>query len=241
MVQALAWRAAVPVVALAAGLLGATSASSAADNPRAGRRAELAGLVEQRQQQVDELSAQRRTLQREVDDATARAVTGPGRLAELSKSVESLSGPAGLTAVQGRGVTVSLDDAPRLPDGSRPAGARPDDLVVHQQDVQSVVNALWRSGATEMMIMDQRVIATTAVRCVGNTLLLHDAVYGPPFVITALGDQGRMVTGLDQDVDVALFRAASDAYGLGYTVERRDSLKLPSYDGRLILQYASLP
>ena len=36
--------------------------------------------------------------------------------------------------------------------------------------------------------MDQRLIATSAVRCVGNTLLLQGRTYSPPFVITAIGD-----------------------------------------------------
>jgi len=34
-----------------------------------------------------------------------------------------------------------------------------------------VVNALWAGGAEAMTIMGVRVISTSAVRCVGNTLL----------------------------------------------------------------------
>ena len=63
-----------------------------------------------------------------------------------------------------------------------------DDVVVHQQDVQGVVNALWRGGAEAMMVMDQRIISTSAVRCVGNTLILQGRVYSPPFTVTATGD-----------------------------------------------------
>ena len=39
------------------------------------------------------------------------------------------------------------------------------------------------------MLMDQRVISTSAVRCVGNTLILQGRVYSPPYVITAIGNQ----------------------------------------------------
>ena len=70
----------------------------------------------------------------------------------------------------------------------RPGGLGPDDLVVHQQDVQAVVNALWRGGADGVQVMDQRLIATSAVRCVGNTLILQGRVYSPPFTVTAVGD-----------------------------------------------------
>ena len=43
--------------------------------------------------------------------------------------------------------------------------------------MQAVVNALWAGGAEAMSIMNVRVLATSAVRCVGNTLLLHGRVY----------------------------------------------------------------
>ena len=41
------------------------------------------------------------------------------------------------------------------------------------------------------MIQDQRVIATSAVQCVGNTLLLQGRVYSPPYVIKAIGNTTR--------------------------------------------------
>lgn len=47
-------------------------------------------------------------------------------------------------------------------------GFTAEDIVVHQQDVENVVNALWAAGAEAMMLMDQRVISTSAVRCVGE-------------------------------------------------------------------------
>ena len=56
------------------------------------------------------------------------------------------------------------------------------DYVVHQQDVEAVVNALWAGGAESMMIMDQRVLFNSAVRCSGNVLLCR-AKYSPPFTI----------------------------------------------------------
>ena len=85
-------------------------------------------------------------------------------------------------------VTVTLDDAPSSVAAN---GIDPDLLVVHQQDIQAVVNALWSGGAEAMTIQDQRVISTTAVKCVGNTVL-HGIPYSPPYVITAIGDQARL-------------------------------------------------
>ena len=121
----------------------------------------------------------------------------------------------------GPALTVSLDDAPHpQPGETLPGNPSADDLVVHQQDVQAVVNALWAGGAEAMTIMGQRVLSTTAVRCVGNTLLLHGRVYSPPFVVTAIGDQAAMRSALDASPDVTVYQQYVAAYKLGYDVER---------------------
>jgi uncharacterized protein YlxW (UPF0749 family) len=75
----------------------------------------------------------------------------------------------------------------------RPSAATPDDsslrqlptgnlndLVIHSQDVQAVVNGLWKAGAEAVAINGQRLVSTSAVLCVGNTLLLNGTVHSPP-------------------------------------------------------------
>ena len=52
---------------------------------------------------------------------------------------------------------------------------------MHQQDIQAVVNALWAGGAEAMTIQGQRVISTTGIKCVGNTVVLHGVPYSPPY------------------------------------------------------------
>jgi uncharacterized protein YlxW (UPF0749 family) len=133
---------------------------------------------------------------------------------------------------------VTLADAPRRADRLLPDGASPDDLVVHQQDVQAVVNALWAGGAEALQIMDQRVIATSAVRCVGNTLILQGRVYSPPYVVRAIGDPERLTLALDSSVNVQLYRFYVEEYGLVYRTKRSGKLELPGFEGSLDLLYA---
>jgi uncharacterized protein YlxW (UPF0749 family) len=136
-------------------------------------------------------------------------------------------------------VVITLDDAPARPDGSLPVNARPDDLVIHQSDVQAVVNAVWAAAADGVAIMDQRLIATSAVRCVGNTLLLQGRIYSPPFVVAAIADASAVRAQLAASPQVAVFQQAVDAYGLTFTVRERPAVELPAYDGPLDLNYAS--
>jgi uncharacterized protein YlxW (UPF0749 family) len=120
-----------------------------------------------------------------------------------------------------------------------PSGFTADDMVVHQQDVQAVVNALWAGGAEAMMLMDQRVISTSAVRCVGNVLILQGRVYSPPYVIRAVGNQEQMRASLERSNALRIYRQYVDVLGLGYQVSSQRSMTMPGYDGALDLRYAT--
>jgi uncharacterized protein YlxW (UPF0749 family) len=146
---------------------------------------------------------------------------------------------AARVAVAGPGVEITLDDAPMRPDGSLPADARADDLVIHQSDVQAVVNAVWAAASDGVAVMDQRLIATSAVRCVGNTLLLQGRTYSPPFVVTAIGDAAAIRAQLAVSPQVAVFQQAVEDFGLTFSVRERPEVTVPAYDGSLDLQYAA--
>ena len=179
----------VPVVALAAGLLFATSSSTAQGNDlRGGEVSELRGLIAERQRPARLQEQQLRELQAQVRGLTDQAAGRNGAVAAAQRA--GRRGPCRPPSCRspGPGCGSRWTTRPQSADGSRPAGATADDLVIHQSDVQAVVNALWAAGADGVAIMDQRLIATSAVRCVGNTLLLQGRPYSPPFVITAIVD-----------------------------------------------------
>lgn len=228
------WRLLVPVAALLAGVMFATSAeTSAGTDLRAGRRLDLTQLIRQQDRDVAALDSRLTSLQADVSDLQERAGAGDSEVAAAQAAADVLASAVGLTALTGPGIQVSLDDAPTAVDGTLPIGARANDVVVHQADVQAVVNALWAGGADAITLMGERIIGTSAVRCVGNTLLLHGRTYSPPFVVAAVGDEERMRTALDASVYVGLFRDAAAAFGLGYDVSGLDTVDVPAYDGPL--------
>lgn len=223
-----------------AGLLLAASAITARGTDlRASRSLDVSELIQRQQQALAGLTREEKSLRGQISAATDRAAVGNRQVRAAQAAADRLLAAAGLTRVSGPGVTVSLDDASHADQQSDlAAGARPDDLVIHQQDVQGVVNALWAGGADAMTIMGQRVVATTAVRCVGNTLLLHGQVFSPPFVVTAIGDQHRLQRSLDADPAVQVFQQYVAAYGLGYHLSMHDNVTLPAYAGSLELTRA---
>jgi uncharacterized protein YlxW (UPF0749 family) len=235
-----AWGALVPVVALAAGLLFATSGRTAQGTDlRAGEVTQLSELIEQRNTVIARQSDQLAELQSEVDRLTERAASSNSDVAAARSAGNAGALAAALVPASGPGLEITLDDAPLGDDGSLPGGATPDDLVIHQSDVQAVVNAVWATGAAGVAVMDQRLIATSAVRCVGNTLLLQGRTYSPPFVVTAIADASAVRAELAASPQVAVFQQAVEAFGLTFEVREHPELTLPAYDGPLDLEYAA--
>lgn len=137
----------------------------------------LSDLIQQRSEKNAALEESAASVRGDIDSLAQR--DNGSTKAEAAK-LKALERTAGTTAISGRAVSVTLDDAP--PNATASPGypdPQPNDLVIHQQDLQAVVNALWQGGAKGIKVMDQRLISTSAVRCVGNTLILQGRVYSP--------------------------------------------------------------
>lgn len=238
--SATVWRALVPVVAAAAALLLVTSAVTARGTDlRSSDAVPIAERIRAQEAALAGLAKQADRLRAEISKTTLQVSRNSRAVSTAQQQADRLALAAGLVPLRGPSVTVALDDASKA-DQQRAlaAGAAPDDLVIHQQDVQGVVNALWAGGADGLTIMGQRVVATSAVLCVGNTLLLHGRTFGPPFVITAVGNRTALQRALDADPSVSIFRQYVATYGLRYTVKTAAVTTLPAYTGPLELSHA---
>ena len=79
---------------------------------------------------------------------------------------------------------------------------------------RAVLNALLSAGAEAVQMQDQRIIATSAPRCVGNTLLLNGRTYSPPYTITAVGDPAAMEAALAESEVPRLYKQYVVRFGL---------------------------
>lgn len=217
------------IVCAVAGFMMATSALASRGNDlRPDRTTELASLVKAEADRVDRLGRTASGLRAEVDGLSARGDEGLPDLTTAAERADSVP-------VTGPAVTVTLTDAPA---SVQPAGVDPDLLVVHQQDIQAVVNALWSAGAEAMTIQGQRVSSRTGIKCVGNTVVLHGVPYAPPYRITAIGDVPALERALRESDYLRLYRQYVDAYRLGYEVSRQARVEMPAYAGPAEFEYA---
>jgi uncharacterized protein YlxW (UPF0749 family) len=234
-----AWRFGVPLVCLLAGLLlAATHGVSGGDEIRRSDAPRLVDLVREAQQSVDRLSAQRDSLATAIDTHHGGSPGADAALAAITARAARLAAEAGPDPLRGPGLVVTLTDAQRDAEGRFPRDASPDDLVVHQQDIQGVLNALWSAGAEGIQMQDQRIIATSAPRCVGNTLLLNGRTYSPAYVITAIGDVAAMQAALAAAPLVTLYKQYVVRFGLGYAEEPRAQIELVGHTDPVRMRFA---
>jgi uncharacterized protein YlxW (UPF0749 family) len=232
-----AWRIGTPLAVLVCGGLFVVSAeSSQGTDLRPGRYDDMATLVDGEAEhyqdltdEVADLTDEVATLTDQVDDDTVQRLQG---------EVDRLKDPAGLVKRTGPGVQVTLSDAPQELLEATPGDRRL--LVVHQQDIQAVVNALWKGGATAVTVEGQRVISTTGIKCEGSFVLLQGVPYPNPYVIEAVGDIEKLTGSLADDEYLKIYREQSQdpEIAVGWDLEFEDEVSAPAFDGLLSLSYA---
>jgi uncharacterized protein YlxW (UPF0749 family) len=231
------WRLGTPAVVLLCGALFVVSGTnSEGTDLRPGRYTDLAALTRSEaeeydalQKRVAELNADVEALAESVDDKTVN---------RFDRRVERLEDPAGLTPRTGPGVAVTLSDAPEevINETTQDLNL----LVVHQQDIQAVVNAMWKGGASAVTVQGQRLVSTTGIKCEGNAVQLQGVPYPQPYVIEGVGDQAALLQALEDDDYLQIYReqAAIPDISVGWDLQLRAQVTAPAYDGLLDLSYA---
>ncbi len=227
------WTAAVLTICVLTGFLFVVASVNADGTDLRPAGGDVGSLLKERSDRVADRRAVARRLRSDVD-ALSSSVSGAG-LDELRDKATALEAPTGLTAVEGPGLRVTLTDAPRSVD---PEGVDPNLLVVHQQDIQAFVNALWTGGAEAISLQGQRLISTTGIKCVGNTVVLDGVPYSPPYVIDAIGDTYAMNAEISRSPETTSYRVYVQAYQLGLSIETVDKIKVKAYEGTVSLRHA---
>ncbi len=231
------WRIATPLVFALSGALFLISANnSQGTDLRPGRATTMASLVRSESASVQRLQARARELTRDVEALSA--AVDDEQVQEERARAGAIRGRAGFTEVTGPGITVTLSDAPR--EVRQSSDKELYVFIVHQQDLQAVVNSMWQSGARAITIQGQRIITTTGIKCAGNSVELHGIPYPQPYVIRAVGDPTSLQEGLDSDPSVLGYRrdAADPEISVGWSMQQEAQLTAPAYGGIQGLSYA---
>jgi len=109
----------------------------------------------------------------------------------MEKEIERIKIQAGFEDMTGKGFIIRIEERESSTD---------EDLyfspVIYDDDLRVVVNELNAYGAKAISINDQRIISTTAIRNVGNKILVNTIPISPPYEIKVIGDPEILISAL---------------------------------------------
>lgn len=150
---------------------------------------------------------------------------------DLQDELRKANLTAGLIPIHGSGIIVTLNDSPH----TLQAGSDPNALLVHDDDILRVTNDLKASGAEAISVNNERLIATSEIRCAGTTILVNTSRIAPPFVIKAIGDPDLLQSG------VLIKNGYLDSLkviGIQVQVQKFDNIQIPAYAGLTKFNYS---
>jgi uncharacterized protein YlxW (UPF0749 family) len=115
----------------------------------------------------------------------------------LNEGLQQAKLIAGLTEVEGPGITVIMQDSTKQNNSFAP-----EDRIIHDYDVLRVVNELWAAGAEAIEVNGHRVIGSTSFRCVGPVIHVDSVPISSPVKVRAIGDAKTLIGGLNLPMGV---------------------------------------
>lgn len=193
------------------------------------REAELLSELQKANDKYETLKKEYEKSQAIVDEYETNAASNDTLIASMKTSLENAKLLAGLTTVKGEGVVIILQDSTDT-NMSLEAG------LVHDTDIMSIVNELRAAGAEAISVNGQRILSTTAIRCVGPTIQINGTKVASPFHIKAIGNAKYLESALNLKGGVV---DSLKAYGIQVEIATDEGIIIDKYDETLVLKYAS--
>ena len=210
------------------------STTRAAEIRPAGRSSDLVDVVREMEIERAELQERLSELRTEISLREQEAAEESGVDRSFTQEFDRVRLAAGLVALAGPGIEVTLADGKDVPQG-----ADPNDYLIHDTDISAVVNALMVGGAEAVSVNGERVVAITPIRCAGTTILVNATRLGNPYVISAIGEADALEAALEGDPHTTLlFDTYRTQFGLEVSVIRRPEVVVPEFRGSMRPEHA---
>jgi len=183
-------------------------------------------------QRVEELSQRLLQTEKERDGLLTevnRLKTTSGQEAQ-SQELADLKMGAGVVPAEGPGVTITIDDSKT----KSKAGENPNLYLIHDDDLLKVINELKAAGAEAISINEQRLIATSEIRCAGPTLSVNNIRSAPPYEIKAIGDAKNLENALKMRGGVV---ETLQVWGIQINVKPDANVHVPAYKSTFHFQF----
>jgi uncharacterized protein YlxW (UPF0749 family) len=190
--------------------------------------------IERLEADQQELKGTLAELRQELSTRQQAAAANTDRLQALKVEWDRQQLLAGLTPVRGPGVLVILDDSTV----QIPPDADPNAYIIHEYDLRDIVNLLWTAGSEAIAINDERLVNSSSIYCVGNTVMVNNTRLSPPYLIRAIGNPRIQQDYLRNPSYLRDLKEKERLYGLRFDVSGLADLSLPAYSGGFLFQHA---
>ncbi len=181
-------------------------------------------LINARQQSID-LQKENLQLQTDLEAYRREAASNSDGAEALKKEMEKYRTMSGLTTVKGPGVTVDVEDSTKSDNQT---------AIVHDTDILMIINELYGAGAEAISINGERLVISSPIRCVGNTIMINNKRCSSPYKIRAIGDSEALYSAVNMRGGICE-QLKKDS--LGVNVTKNSSLTIEKYNGVIDLNY----
>ena len=188
--------------------------------------------IESHKKQISDLKALVKNTEEEIQKYKT-AVEENGNVSDLIlEEINNVKFTAGLKDVQGSGIIVVISDS----EAEVEIGDNINDFLVHDLDVQRLVNDLKVGGAEAVSVNGQRVLSTSEIECNGPTIRINGRTYPIPFVIKAIGNPKVLNAAVNAPGTYGF--KLRDIYRLKLETSLSNFLLIPKYNGDIDFKYA---
>ena len=194
------------------------------------RQTELSEELINLQRKYDDLKEKYDDSTKVVEEYQNNSATNNTLISSMKEQIETLSALSGTTNLKGEGIILTLDDGSLTQSNTVRS-----DTLVHDSDLITVVNELKAAGAEAISINGQRIIATSAIRCVGPVIQVNYQKVAAPFEIRAIGNAQYLESAMIIKGGVV---DLLKEYGVDVNVTREYQVQIPKYEGTLSFKTA---
>lgn len=195
------------------------------------RAIDLAEQINQLRKENDSLKSHIYELEKQIREYQDSAASISKTTELLKDELDKVKILAGMTDVEGPGIIITLDDS-KLP---ATANVDPNSSLLHDSDILQVINELRAAGAEAISINDQRVVATTEIRCAGPTISINNTRYSAPYIIKAIGDPKILKNSLTMRGGII---DLLKEFSIEVKIEEANNIAIPRYTGTLKFNFA---
>ena len=151
--------------------------------------------------------------------------------------LSTLKEKIGLTSVTGPGVSIILNDGHNTDRGAKTSNS---DALIHASDLRDIINLLRVTKPKAIAINKQRIINSSPITAVGNSILINNSRQLPPFKIDVVGDSAFIEQLFKTSNIVKALKVRQEKFGISFTVNQIEEQTVPLYNGDLILKYLTV-